>query len=119
VSFGPKKPVFALTFPDFHVCFWPFASHGHGINWIIQHFFKENPNLYAAPFKRGVKLRGPIKRFQFRPLLIIDSENLVIRRSSDHAIDKKQSSEMDPDVEELEHVGHGKDVGNPCSCNVR
>jgi hypothetical protein len=47
--------VFALTFPDFHVCFWPFASHGHGINWIIDHFFKENPNMYAAPFKRGDK----------------------------------------------------------------
>jgi hypothetical protein len=87
VAFGPKKPVFALM------------------------FFKENSNMYAAPFKRGDKLRGPIKRFRFRPLLIIDSENLVIRRSSDHAIDKKQSSEMDPDVEELEHVGHGKDVG--------
>jgi hypothetical protein len=95
VAFGPKKPVFALM------------------------FFKENSNMYAAPFKRGDKLRGPIKRFRFRPLLIIDSENLVIRRSSDHAIDKKQSSEMDLDVEELEHVGHGKDVGNPCSCNVR
>jgi hypothetical protein len=60
-----------------------------------------------VPFKRGVKLWGPIKRFRFRQLLIIiDSENLLPRRSFGHAIDKKQSSEMDLHVE---HVGHGKD----------
>jgi hypothetical protein len=44
---------------------------------------------------------------------------LVTRRSSGHAIDKKQSSELDLHTEELEHVGHGKDLGNLCSCNVR
>jgi hypothetical protein len=49
-------------------------------------------------------------------LIIIDSENLVPRRSSGHANNKKQSSIMDLHIEELEHVGHDKDVGNPCSC---
>jgi hypothetical protein len=89
----------------------------NGINWIIQHILKENTLRHSSV---EVKLWGPIKRFRFRPLLIIiDSENLVPRRSSGHVIDKKQSSEMDPHVEKLEHVGHGKDVGNPCSLNVR
>jgi hypothetical protein len=42
-----------------------------------------------------------------------------ISGSSGQAIDKKQSSEMDLPVEELEHVGHGKDVANSCSIDKK
>jgi hypothetical protein len=67
-----------------------------------------------------VNYETQLNDFDFvRFLIIIDSENLIPRQSSGHAIDKKQSSEMDLHIEELEHVGHGKDLGNPCSCNVR